>query len=126
MEDKHENFIAVVRKREMIAASKMKMSGSDKIQVNMNTGNKTFGQHIRQFLHKNKKRLVVVQNNGKERQKSHVQIVLLIRKIESVLHVQICLVLVFCFFCWLDLLILMPFSLPYPFSITRFNFCCCL
>ena len=98
MEDKHENFIAVVRKREMIAASKVKMSGSDKIQVNTNTGNKTFGKHIRQFLHKNKKRIVVVQNNGKERQKSHVQIVLLIRKIKSVLHVQICLVLVFCFF----------------------------
>ena len=98
MEDKHENFIAVVRKREMIAASKVKMSGSDKIQVNMNTGNKTFDKHIRQFLHKNKKRIVVVQNNGKERQKSHVQIVLLIRKIKSVLHVQICLVLVFCFF----------------------------
>ena len=98
MEDKHENFIAVVRKREMIAASKVKMSGSDKIQVNMNTGNKIFGKHIRQFLPKNKKRIVVVQNNGKERQKSHVQIVLLIRKIKSVLHVQICLVLVFCFF----------------------------
>ena len=100
MEDKHENFIAVVRKREMIAASQLKMSGSYKIQANMNTGNKIFGKHIRQFLHKNKKGIVVVQNNGKERQKSHVQIVLLIRKIKSVLHVQICLVLFLFFFCF--------------------------
>ena len=28
------------------------------------------------------------------------------------------------FFCWLDLLILMPFSLPSTLSITRFNFFC--
>ena len=102
MEDKHENFIAVVRKREMIAASKVKMSGNDKIQANMNTGNKIFGKHIGQLLHKIKKGIVVVQNNGKERQKSHVQIVLLIRKIKSVLHVRICLVLFFCF-CFADL-----------------------
>ena len=30
MEEKHENFIAAVRKREMLAASKVKMSGSEK------------------------------------------------------------------------------------------------
>ena len=54
-EEKHENFIAAVRKREMLAASKVKMSGSEKIKANMNTGNKIFGKHIpvRQLLHKN-------------------------------------------------------------------------
>ena len=30
MEEKHENFIAAVRKWEMLAASKMKLSGSEK------------------------------------------------------------------------------------------------
>ena len=46
--------------------------------ANMNTGNKIFGKHIRQFLHKKKwvtrkfdvlveqNGIVVVQNNGKE------------------------------------------------------------
>ena len=34
----------------MLAASKVKMSGSEKIKVNMNTGNKIFGKYIRQFL----------------------------------------------------------------------------
>ena len=28
-------------------------SGSEKIKTNMNTENKIFGKHIRQFLHKN-------------------------------------------------------------------------
>ena len=43
-----------VRKREMLlAASKVKISGSEKIKANMNTGNKIFGMHVRQFLHKN-------------------------------------------------------------------------
>ena len=52
---KREIFIAAVRKREMLEASKVKMSGSEKIKANMNTGNKIFGKHIpvRQFLHKN-------------------------------------------------------------------------
>ena len=35
------------------AGSKVKMSGSEKIKANMNTGNKIFGKLIRQFLHKN-------------------------------------------------------------------------
>ena len=35
------------------ASGQMKMSGSEKIKANMNTGNKIFGKHIRQFLHKN-------------------------------------------------------------------------
>ena len=48
--------------------------------------------------------IVVAQNNGKERQK-------------SVLQVQICF-----FLCQSDLSILMPFSLPSPFRITRYNF----
>ena len=59
------------------ASGQMKMSGSEKTKEKMNTGNKIFGKHIRQFLHKNNvylgrltfqsnKRHVVVQNNGKE------------------------------------------------------------
>ena len=35
------------------ASSQVKMSGSEKIKVIMNTGNKIFGEHIWQFLHKN-------------------------------------------------------------------------
>ena len=35
------------------ASGQVKMSGSEKIKENMNTGNKIFGNHIRQFLHKN-------------------------------------------------------------------------
>ena len=34
------------------ADSKVKMSGSEKIKANMNTRNKIFGNHIRQFPHK--------------------------------------------------------------------------
>ena len=29
------------------------MSGSEKIKANMNTGNKIFGKHLRQFLYEN-------------------------------------------------------------------------
>ena len=51
------------------------MSGSEKIKANMNTGNRIFGKHMRQFLHKNNEYdvlvvqngIVVVKNNGKER-----------------------------------------------------------
>ena len=35
------------------SASKVKMSGSEKIKANKNTVNKIFGKHIRQFFHKN-------------------------------------------------------------------------
>ena len=52
-EEKHENFIAAVRKLEMLAVSKVKMSGTERIKANMNTGNKIFGKHIRQFVDKN-------------------------------------------------------------------------
>ena len=53
----------------------VKMSGSEKIKANMNTGNKIFGKHMRQFLHKNNEYdvlvvqngIVVVKNNDKER-----------------------------------------------------------
>ena len=38
MEEKHENFIAVVRKWKMLAATKVKMSGSEK-KVDRNTYN---------------------------------------------------------------------------------------
>ena len=34
-------------------SGQVKMSGSEKIKAIMNTGNKIFGKHIRQFLHKN-------------------------------------------------------------------------
>ena len=47
---KNENFTAAVRKWEMPATSEVKMGG---IERNMNTGNKIFGKHILQFLHKN-------------------------------------------------------------------------
>ena len=54
---KHKNFIAAVRNAsgQQGATSKVKMSGSEKIKANMNTGKKIFGKHIRQFLHKNNK-----------------------------------------------------------------------
>ena len=35
------------------ASGQVKMSNSGKIEANMNTGNKIFDKHIRQFLHKN-------------------------------------------------------------------------
>ena len=50
LEEKRENFIAAVRKWEILAASKV--SDSEKIKENMNTGDKILGKHIRQFLHK--------------------------------------------------------------------------
>ena len=37
----------------MLEASKVKMSGSEKIKVNREHRNKIFGKYIRQFLHKN-------------------------------------------------------------------------
>ena len=54
---KHKNFIAAVRNAsgQQGATSKVKMSGSEKIKANMNTGKKIFGKHIRQFFHKNNK-----------------------------------------------------------------------
>ena len=51
LEEKHENFIAAVRKWDMLAASKMKMSGSENIKAYMNTGNEIFGKHVRRFIH---------------------------------------------------------------------------
>ena len=56
-------------------SGQVKMSGSEKIKANMNTGNKIFVKHMRQFLHKNNEYdvlvvqngIVVVKNNGKER-----------------------------------------------------------
>ena len=56
-------------------SGQVKMSDSEKIKANMNTGNKISGKHMRQFLHKNNEYdvlvvqngIVVVKNNGKER-----------------------------------------------------------
>ena len=62
------------------ASGQLKMSGSEKIKANMNTGNKIFGKHIRQFLLKLlsvtrtfdvlvvQNGIIVAQNIGKERQ----------------------------------------------------------
>ena len=62
------------------ASGQLKMSGSEEIKANMNTGNKIFGKHIRQFLLKLlsvtrtfdvlvvQNGIIVVQNIGKERQ----------------------------------------------------------
>ena len=58
------------------ASGWVKMSSSEKIKANMNTGNKIFGKQIRQFLHKKKcvkkfdilvvqNSIVVMQNNSK-------------------------------------------------------------
>ena len=44
LEEKHENFIVAGRKWEMLADSKVKMSGSEKIKAN-STWNKIFGKH---------------------------------------------------------------------------------
>ena len=66
LEQNHENWR--VENQEMLAASKVKVSSS-KQKANRNTSNKTFGEHIRHFLHKMGTRKfhdVVVQNNIKE------------------------------------------------------------
>ena len=47
MEEKHESFMAAVRKLEMLAVSKVKMSDSEKKKTNRKTSNKIFGEHIR-------------------------------------------------------------------------------
>ena len=78
----------------MLTASKVKMSGSEKNKSKLvNTSNKIFGEHIRQFLHKKwcvtrtfhvlvlQNGIEVVQNDGKQMYK------------KSVLHVQICFLL---------------------------------
>ena len=50
----HGNFIAAVRKWEMLAASKVKITERcKKIKANMNSAKKIFRKHIRQFLQKN-------------------------------------------------------------------------
>ena len=62
-----------------------------------------------------------MQNNGKERQKAccTCKFVFVLFQLEK----KVCCTCNL-FFCWLDLLILMPFSLPSTLSITRFNFFC--
>ena len=94
MEERHENFIAAERKREMLAATKVKMSGSEK---------KVSEAHLVHTLGSFWKfHVVVVQNNGKEMYQ------------KSVLHVPSCFLLI----RPTDIL---PFSLPSPLSITRFD-----
>ena len=50
MEEKHEFHSGGEKMRNV--SGQVKMSGGEKITANMNTGNKIFGKHIRQFLHK--------------------------------------------------------------------------
>ena len=88
------------------AASKIKMSGSEKI-ANRNTSNKISGEHIRYFLPikcvTRKFHVVVVQSNGKE------------------MYKKVCFTCKVVFFLLLiRLLIFLQFSLPSPFSIARF------
>ena len=90
------------------AASKVKMSGSEKI-ANRNTSNKIFGEHIRYFIsiksvtRLRKFHVVVVQSNGKE----------MYKKVCFTCRVIFLLLLI-------RLLIFLQFSLPSPFSIARF------
>ena len=65
LEEQRENFVAVVRKREMLAATKVKMSGSEKISV------------TRKFLE------VSLCSRAKQRQCKEMNK-------KSVLHVQTC------------------------------------
>ena len=51
MGEQHENFIVAVRKREMLTASKVKISGSEKI-ANRNTTNKIFLSTIKRVIRK--------------------------------------------------------------------------
>ena len=81
LEEQHENFATAVRKWEILAAIKVKMSGSVKWSESEH-------EHVWHFLHKTRNEevpgsfwkfhVVVVQTNGKEMYK------------KSVLHVQSC------------------------------------
>ena len=75
------------------ASGQVKMSGSEKIKANMNTGNKIFGKTRKFEVLVVQNGIIVVQNNGKERQKKRAAcanfLFLLIRE-KSVLNVQIC------------------------------------
>ena len=74
-EEKHENFIAAVRKWEMLAATKVKMSGSEK-KVNKNT------YDISSIKRVTKKFLEVSRCSRAKQRQRNVQ--------KSVLHVQSC------------------------------------
>ena len=72
------------------------MSGSEKIKANMNTGNKIFGKTTKFEVLVVQNGIIVMQNNGKERQKkcaACANLLLFANYKKSVLHVQIC------FFC---------------------------
>ena len=77
LEEQRENFVAVMRKREMLAATKVKMSGSEKISEQ---------EHVRQFVHKRVTRKfleVSLCSRAKQRQCKEMNK-------KSVLHVQTC------------------------------------
>ena len=77
MEEKHEKFIAAVRKCEMLTATKVKTSGS-KRKVNKNTYKISSIERVTRKFLEISIHVVVEQNNGSEMYK------------KSVLHVQSC------------------------------------
>ena len=86
----------------MLAATKVKMSGSE---------NKGEQEHVRQFLHKRVTRKfleVSLCSRAKQRQCKEMYK-------KSVLHVQTCFFLLI-----RPIVVFSPFSLPSPLSITRF------
>ena len=69
------------------------MSGSEKIKANMNTGNKIFGKTRKFEVLVVQNGIIVVQNNGKERQEKRAacaNLLFFANYKKRVLHVQIC------------------------------------
>ena len=104
LEEQHEIFLAAVRKWEILAATKLKMSEWKNVNNNRYDISSIERVTIESFW---KFHVVVVQNSGKEMYK------------KSVLHVQS---FSFLFFVLLirPIVVFSPFSLPSPLSITRF------
>ena len=92
LEEQHENFLAAVRKWEILAATKVKMSEWKNVNNNRYDISSIERVTIESFW---KFHVVVVQNSGKEMYK------------KSVLHVQSFFV---CLFVCLDLLLFFPRS----------------
>ena len=116
IEEKHENFIAAVKKRDKVAATKVKMSGSvkqkKKKNVNRNTYNISSIKRVTRTFY-----IVVVQNNGNERETfcrwSKVKCRESRGKFRRTKKVSCTCKVVFHYFFGL-------FSLPLPLSIIRF------
>ena len=82
LEEKHENFIAAVRKWEILAASKVKNERQWK-QSEQEHKQQIFGDHIRQFLDKMMCNKEVSRFSRAKQPQRNVQ--------KSVLHMQICI-----------------------------------